>query len=290
MFETNRTPKKTFYHQIWGDCPLISIHNNCWTMSVAGKPKPVKLYLKGSAVYPQPGRIMLVLFLHESLALPTYGQNKSARVSYFKVTPLECRYLSCTQQGAREYSDRVEWSRRLGVWGKRIVWFPQVNSKRSMQNVDKKNESEHSSTQRGSYEKPIFRSTCCESRDREIYLARDSNFTTKLWEKQQEFSTLSKSLPWTQRCGRKGRGTSLDVKSRQKESGGRLTVAKPESVHLRDARNWGRPLPLLLVSSHSLLRHRHILAHHTKPTKKPFTNLHNSMQQANSAAHENSQQ
>jgi hypothetical protein len=60
-------------------------------------------------------------------------------------------------------------------------------------------------------------------------------------------------------------------------------VAKPESVHLRDAGNGGGPLPLLLVSSHSLLRHR-LLAHHTKPTKKPFTNLHNSMQQANSAA------
>jgi hypothetical protein len=52
MFETNRTPKKTIYHQIWDDCPLISIHNNCWTMSVAGKAKPVKLYLKGSAMYP----------------------------------------------------------------------------------------------------------------------------------------------------------------------------------------------------------------------------------------------
>jgi hypothetical protein len=56
----------------------------------------------------------------------------------------------------------------------------------------------------------------------------------------------------------------------KKESRGRLTVAKPESVHLRDAGNRGRPLPLLLVSSHSLLRHRHILAHHTKPTKKTF--------------------
>jgi hypothetical protein len=146
MFETNRTPKKSFYHQIWGDYPLISIHNNCWLMSVAGKPKPVKLYLKRIHSVPsQPGRIMSVFFLHESLALPTYGQNKSARVSYFKVTPLEWRYLSCTQQGAREYSYRVECSRRSGVGGKRIVWFRLLNSKRSTQNVDKKNGSKHSS-------------------------------------------------------------------------------------------------------------------------------------------------
>ncbi len=108
-------------------------------------------------------------------------------------------------------------------------------------------------------------------------------FTTKLWEKATRIFHFVKSLPSTQRCGRKVQGTSLGVKSGQKESGGRLTVAKPESVHLRDAGNGGGPLPLLLVSSHSLLRHR-LLAHHTKPTKKPFTNLHNSMQQANSAA------
>jgi hypothetical protein len=60
-----------------------------------------------------------------------------------------------------------------------------------MQNVDKKNESEHSSTQRGSYEKPICRSTCCERRDREIYLARDSNLQPSYGKKQQEFTTLS---------------------------------------------------------------------------------------------------
>jgi hypothetical protein len=88
----------------------------------------------------------------------------------------------------------------------------------------------------------------------------------------------------------KGSRNFSGCQKQTKKSWGRLTVAKPESVHLRDARNGGRPLPLLLVSSHSLLRHRHILAHHIKPTKKPFTNLHNSMQQANSAAHKNSQQ
>jgi hypothetical protein len=165
---------------------------------------------------------MLVFFLHESLALPTYGQNKSARVSYFKVTPLECRYLSCTQQGAREYSDRVEWSRRLAVWGKRIVWFPQVNSKRSIHNVDPKNDYEHSSTQRGSYEKPICRSTCFERRDREIYLARDSNLQPSYGKKQQEFSTLSspfrrhkdvdekfKELLWVSKADKKKVGGAL---------------------------------------------------------------------------------
>jgi hypothetical protein len=112
MFETNRTPTKSFYHQIWGECPLISIHNNCWPMNVAGKPKPVKLYLKGSMVYPlSQEELCQYSSCMNHLHYQTYGQNKLPRVSYFKVTPLERRYLSCTQQGARENSDRVEWSR-----------------------------------------------------------------------------------------------------------------------------------------------------------------------------------
>jgi hypothetical protein len=89
-----------------------------------------------------------------------------------------------------------------------------------MQNVDKKNESEHSSTLRGSYEKQISRSTCFESRGRDLYRATDSNLQPSYGKKQQEFSTFVKSLPWTQRCGQKGRGTSLDVKNRQKKKVG----------------------------------------------------------------------